>query len=561
MITIVLGYNDIFEDEHDEIYSYLYGIDKWILIKAAAFYCSSPSKNTLTNPFLPFLLQNDIGTKYEQQLITKLISISENNNVKFEILNSRTSLKFFELIQNFDSNPSQDFSEEDINKKLLKVYLILNQKNKCDYCNNDQLSKRIIANSLIYSIYTDINFNHLKIAERIKASIFFEYCRIKLPQHYSIFLEQYGISSWKEYITYINEISSLLIEDDVNSIPIITIAKNDINYDKKTFFFNKFCQQTDYEKDEDFSKIKANPVIKNHDTNEYYIIFEQFFIEKMFKGLFFTFKSINDKLKENAEYISNFRSDFGINFTEKTLLNSILNDALGKKYKHLNSIELKRDGLVDYYIRDGKYIYLFECKDNLINKSIIENGNTEDFINELKKIFIETSNEKNKTQKKAIKQLVHNIQEIRNGKFVEDKGIKTNNNEIYPIIISNNSIFSLEEINIMVNSWFFDHINDLDMKKNGIKNITIININTFILIKDLLRNNTLNLKNLIDLYWKKYELFYQGKYYTTTEVLDNRYLASISFDKFIELHLSERKIFFTNEIYEYCNFFQNLKKE
>jgi hypothetical protein len=50
-------------------------------------------------------------------------------------------------------------------------------------------------------------------------------------------------------------------------------------------FFDKFCLSEVYQNDEDYTEIKAKPVIKNSKTEEYYIIFEQFFLEKMYKSL------------------------------------------------------------------------------------------------------------------------------------------------------------------------------------------------------------------------------------------------------------------------------------
>ena len=52
-----------------------------------------------------------------------------------------------------------------------------------------------------------------------------------------------------------------------------------------------------YYNDKDYTNIKAKPVIKNEKKGEYNIIFEQFFIEKMFKGLYFNFKEINESFE------------------------------------------------------------------------------------------------------------------------------------------------------------------------------------------------------------------------------------------------------------------------
>lgn len=97
---------------------------------------------------------------------------------------------------------------------------------------------------------------------------------------------------------------------------------------------------------------------------------------------------INKSFADTDLYINQFRSTIGLHFSEKILLNKIIKSSIGNKYKHLASESLKREGLPDYYIRDGKYVFLFECKDNLIKKEVIESSDIDSFIQELKHVFI-----------------------------------------------------------------------------------------------------------------------------------------------------------------------------
>ncbi|PRY97443.1 hypothetical protein [Marinilabilia salmonicolor] len=201
------------------------------------------------------------------------------------ILNVRTSLKFFELIQNFAPKKKFELSEGEINKRLLKVYLLLNQNYNCEFKSRESLTEMIVANSLIQMIYSETNCIYLRIAELIKSCLFLEYCNLNLPEHYLKFLKEYGVSDWQEYVTYVHQIGMLVLKKGMDSIPIISIPKNDNIYEKKVMFFDKFCLSEVYQNDEDYTEIKAKPVIKNSKTEEYYIIFEQFFLEKMYKSL------------------------------------------------------------------------------------------------------------------------------------------------------------------------------------------------------------------------------------------------------------------------------------
>lgn len=554
-IRLILEYEDIFDENPNEIYSYLDGIDKWILIRSAIFYCSLSTKlePELNYLFYPFLTEKDRGTSFEEKLKEKTIEfIDKHKGVNPIVINVRTSLRFFELIQSYDSKKKIELSQEKINKRLLKVYLLLNQKNNYEFGQRENYNEIIIANSLLYSIYSDTNLVYLRIAELIKACLFLEYCELSIPVHYSKFLSESGVLNWQEYVTYIHQIGMLFVNKNIDSpMPIVEVPKNDEVYEKKVAFLDKFCLTEIYQNDADYTKIKVNPVIKNYETGEYYIIFEQFFVEKMYKCLYFTFNAINSELKGKKEYVKDFKGDIGKYFSEKILLNKIIKDAIGKKYKHLGYSELQKEGRPDYYIRNGKNIFLFECKDNLIKKSVIESANIDQFISELDHIFIKSKD----GQRKAIRQLIYNIKDIREGDFEEDKEINPTKNIIYPIIVTNNTIFSLAGMNLLINEWFFNELKICNIDIQGIKNLTLININTLILLQGLLSNNHFRIKALIDTYWQECNSLNNRKYPTEEVVMSKRFEVSMSFDKYIEGKISGRNIF-TSVIRQYRRYFE-----
>ena len=117
MICIILEYSDFFDDEPEDIVTYLNGIDKWVLIRNAVYYCSFSSKlKSDSNIFYPFF-----GSVYNSELDKKLNQCQiKEKNVNYGILNTKTSLKFFELIQKANSNPIIKYSDYEINEKLFK---------------------------------------------------------------------------------------------------------------------------------------------------------------------------------------------------------------------------------------------------------------------------------------------------------------------------------------------------------------------------------------------------------------------------------------------------------
>jgi len=555
-IRTIQGYYDLFDDEPESIDSYLSGIDKTIMIDYAINYCSLSTivEPDVNNIFWAFLNQMDIGTEFYVALRTKVSNIVIKKKEYPIILNIKTSLKFFELVQGRSMLPSGDLFDYEIRQRLLKVYLLLNSKNK-SVRNRENFVEQIVEISLINSIYSNTNCYYLRITELIKSCLFLEYCKKSIPAHFDVFLSNYGIDKWQDYTLYLYQIGKIILEKDIEEpVKSISIPIDDIEYDKKTYFFDKFCMQEAYQDDADFTEIKSHPAIKNNETGEYRIVFEQFFIEKMYKSLYFTFKEINNSLKGSVNHINKdrFRSDIGLKFSEKVLTHRILKDALGNKYKQLGHEELTKDGNPDYYIRDGKYILLFECKDNLINKKVIDKGDINEFIDVMKGLFIINEDRK----PKAIKQLINNIASIRKGEFIEDKGINIYNNVIYPILITHNTIFSLSGVNALIDEWFSEELNSdsRNFDKNNIKHLTIINISTLILYQGLISQKGMTIRELIDLYWKDYLMFENKKYPTAEAMVNELPIKFQSFDSYVENAFKTKNII-TKGLLKYDQYF------
>jgi len=542
LLRIIIGYKDIFNDTSYDIIDYLAGIDKEVLIENALIYCSLSTilEPSLENIYYPFFIESNKQTEYYNNLKNKITDIARESKVTPVILNIRSSLNFFELVQSVESTCHINYSETDIKERLLNAYLLINDRNSkeiTDFSDQRDINEILLENALSHSLYSKTNLYYLslRVAEMVKSCLFLSYCQENFPKHMDAFLEKYGLKNWQEYINFVHQIGKLIIERSKEE-PLfsIIIPKEDKDFEKKAFFLDNFCLNDTYDKDADFTKIKASPVYKDTNSGSYYVIFEQFFVEKMYKGLYFIFNSINDSLKGSGDFIKNFRSEIGFNFSEKVLLNRIIKDSIGNKYKHLSYRELTRNGAPDYYIRDGKYVLLFECKDNLVKKEVIENNDFKLFVDELRYLFVE--NEKGKD--KALKQLIHNIVSIRNGEFLEDAGIKCNTSVIYPIIVTHHAIFSLVGLNLLLNDWFFEELEKQGLNKIDVKNPTIININTLILLQDFLPQKNFSLRSLIDSYWIEYQIFTTKKFQTPVDVINERYRVSMSFDDYIESKLS-----------------------
>ena len=170
-IRLILEYRNLFDDEPKGVEHYLQGIPKEILLKNALYYCSlstilEPKKENL---FYPFLLESDRGTEFENELKQMVNKFTKKENALPIIVNSRTSLNFFEFIQSFESKANYNLSQSEIYKRLLKAYLILNSQYDNKFSDRKNVNEMLIHQALIQSIYSDTNCYYLRIAEFAKS--------------------------------------------------------------------------------------------------------------------------------------------------------------------------------------------------------------------------------------------------------------------------------------------------------------------------------------------------------------------------------------------------------
>lgn len=554
-ISVILQFEDLFDEEPESIDFYLSGISKEYLLDYAIKNLSLSTILNNTNEILwAFFTDNDVEKDHYKRLIYRIQHISntyKKDRPNLTILNVRSSLFFFEYIQKIkDASITSTVIENQIKLNLLKAYLLINDKQGFSPPEDNNELYTVIGNALTHSLYSGIDLIKLRLAELIKACLFFEYCVKNLPVHLEEFLKYYSINTWIEYTLYIHQIG-MLVNKKTKKEPVVQIfiPESDPNYDKKVRFFDAFCMQELDTEDKDFTCIKSRPIHKDKMSNKYIVVFEQFFIEKMYKSLYFTFKEINDNLKGTPNYIKNIRSTLGEKFSENVLLNKILKEALGDKYKHLGNIELGDVKDTDYYIRDGKYILLFENKDNLIDKRLVDSRNIEVLIDKLKNVFI--CNEEGKD--KAIKQLINNIEKIQNGNFVKDPGINPTNCIIYPIVVVDNSLFSLAGINMLINHWFSTEIQSRCLNTKHVRPLTIIDIDSLVLYQGLYSQKEYGLRHLIDDYWHRITLISKKKI-LGYETVDDKIMKYLSFKFYLDDKFRNENIF-TKEITQYNMYF------
>ena len=396
---------------------------------------------------------------------------------------------------------------------LFKAYLWCNQ-----YWTDKQLGlipKSIETVDDLISVIFPVQLPYMEILEFkdfrlqfLKAVIFFKFCdKNEIFKNYlNAFLAEYNINIWQKYLT--NILSLYIRRFEELRTPSIVNISND--HPEIKDFINQFCVDlNDFAKSDDFTSLRKTPIYKVDDDNFLFLNLN-FFVDKLFQGIQFElFRVIKkQKLTYNKKPIKTFeqfRSIYAELISEKGIFYETLKYSFAKNgYKLMDGDQLHNilgQGEPDFYIRDKDKIYLFEYKDVILNADVKHSYNFETIKDEISTKMI--SNQVG--SQKGITQLFNSISNIRKGDYdkVDDyKNLK--DCIIYPIIVFTDFSFNLPGINHFLNNEFFKLIYGSDIKnKESIKDLTLIDIDTFLKFQDLFRSKKLKINNCLSEYHSK----------------------------------------------------------
>lgn len=270
-------------------------------------------------------------------------------------------------------------------------------------------------------------------------------------------------------------------------------------------WLSRFCFEQNatiaLEDNQDYTYFKRYPLIKLSNI-EFGVISNLFLSNQLYTSLKFRMSQL---CKEN--HLFNFLSAFNKEFVEDYLLHEILNYAFeNKATKYLSENDCKailsefsgsnkhhinksdKEKLPDGYIRLGNNILLIECKAKTISlKAIKDERQCVDDIN------TDIVNEKHGTG-----QLIYNCTRILEGKFYADNDVPSDF-KIYPLIIVDDFGFSSDGFNRYV----IENTKDFVSKHhNHVMPFTVLDMDTLILIAELIRTKNFDIFSNIDSYHK-----------------------------------------------------------
>jgi hypothetical protein len=553
-LSEILDFEKIFENEDYESYlDRVNEIPKKMLIDTCTHLLSFRNENLMVNNHEKLLEKwfcsenNDFANEVNNK-IDNYINDGEKNIV---IINTRTSLTLFEKVLLCETT-STEISNVEFEKLIFKIYLAYNQKLN----NNDNLVietakaisdypeiyKLAIANSLPTFDITNYNLYNVFICQVIKSIFLLEFLnqREDTQRLLNDFYQKFKVSDYKSFLNKLLPISFKIIKANKEGYIDLEVEKDD-NYEDNIDFLDKLTVNSAIldEIDMDFLILRANPLYKINEST-YRIIFPLFAIEKNFNGLYFLLKEVNDSYPKKERV--KLRQIVTYDFSEKHVLYSLLNRTYFKKYIKLSGEQMKTPGAIDYYIRNGNKVFLFESKDILIKADIKDSYDFREYLNALQaKLYYEQSGEK--ISAKAVLQLAKFAKKILKGEFKEDSKYKMKSVRIYPIIILHNRQLDIAGLNNLINIWFnkeIDLMNKESINTDNLKLPTIIHIDTLILFHEQLSSGNLKLDDILDNYqnWINENRLKRKKFKNETDLHVAVQEQLISFNMYMNINYS-----------------------
>lgn len=248
-----------------------------------------------------------------------------------------------------------------------------------------------------------------------------------LEEIYEDFLNKYDLTSWNDYLTTYFSIQALAryktgiinferLKDEDGLLSEQIIDKDSIDIHETIPLKNNI----------DYEAFRERPFIKIA-PHEYAVIDVSFMVKRMLDGLYFMFNDLWQN--KHPDDTQGFNRIYTTEFSEEAVLVDCLKEVseshcwyslTDKECKEIVP-EKKLSSPPDFYVRDGKDIILFECKDVRIPKEIKAEGSTQQLLEEIERDFVGYTNEKGRWKAKGVGQLVRNAKRIQDGTFAWDK--------------------------------------------------------------------------------------------------------------------------------------------
>jgi hypothetical protein len=523
---------------------YLAGSSREMILNAAAFFLGFKNHNSQfddNREFLGMFFRAENNELANQ--IYDRIKEYEKKGVRIGIINTYSSLKLFEY---YFSKPDEPItqSEAELEVNLFKAYLALNTEFTAKQSiafpssqeSDEELKIPMMMFCMQYPVSDKSNYdiNQIWATQMIKAIYLFQFLEshAKTQPLLIAFLKFFDCKTWEDYLKSLLPLTTPAIKNEREAHTDIVVEGGE-NFEKGCAFIEKLMIEENDELDQnDFLSVRAKPFYKVKD-GVYRIIFNLFVVEKIFKGVYFLLKDVLDKMPEEERKqikISNFRSFYGDEFSEKILCYKVMESIYPEKcirFSGKELVDMKIDAAPDYYVRKGKNIVLVESKDFLIAADKKMSFDFNVYEQEFGRVLDYEDLPDGKRKLKAVMQLTNSIRRILKNEFAADKAYHYKEVFIYPVLLTHDHQYDTPGFNELINFWFQDAL--LELEEEGlfihhVKPLSVVNIDSLIFHQVGLSNG-ISLHEMLSLYQDNKKVFKEKK---------KNFKSQEEYDKYLE---------------------------
>ncbi len=544
-LGLQVGLHETYPEESPEnLGSYLNGIPRdTVLLVVSSLLGKKEVYSTKLADILGIWFRAS-NSAFANDAYERLRKIEQEFGQPISIITQPTVLKIFAYANNHLTE-EKVLTDEQIEINLFKSFLyqneLTNNIEKIASATTENLDKEIrlyalqFTNAVRFSDVVNFNLFEVFVTEFIRAVLFFEFLERTDEAKFLLkeFYNHYEVNDWREFLKRISGLSFSIFKKEKDGHLELTVP-NDESFDSNIKFLDRLAAvKYDELTDNDFKVVRERPL---HKVNEgkYRIISELFTVERIFKGLYFNLKAVNETLKK-GEKVKDLRFLYTYHFSEKQVCYEILGRTFSKKHLRFTGEELDKAGLVgapDYYVRNNNKVFIFESKDSLLNAALKESGDFASIEPELIKKFYQDGKDA-----KAVNQLLAFIKSMLTKVFLKwDNTYKLDTARIYPIIVIHDRQLDVPGLNKIINFWYFSELEKLkkDIEiKSKVYPITLMTISTLILTHELFLDRRLLLEEMIE------------EYHEFTKIKDPRHFGS---QRQFEKHFMDTGLPFSNFI-------------
>lgn len=535
---------------------YLKGGNKDVILNIASFFLGfdiNDSKFNDNQILLSSIFSRE-NTDFAKNILAKINEI-EKKGSPVRVINPLTSLTLFEIFFSKEAEEETQ-SHAEFERNLFKAYLVLNSQftskqnvaiDSTKQLEGDEERIPMVMFCTDYPISDKVHYDiaQIWVVQIVKSIYLFQFLETNEKTQLLLqkFLEYYDKKTWQDYLRSIISLTMSIVKKKEETYTDIIV--NPENFEADCNFIEKFTVNYNDELNEyDFLSLRSKPFYKI-EKGKYRVIFDLFLAEKIFKGVYFSLREINEQ-QSKKDRISEFKSFYGKEFSEKTLSYKAIDNIYPNKcikFSGQTLDDMKINGAPDYYIRKGKNILLFESKDFLIRTDKKSSFDFNIYEEEFQRVLYYEELPGGKQKYKAVMQLITNVKTLLKKEFKPNNDYHYKDIFIYPILLTHDLQYDTFGFNRLIDYWFQDELENLEQAGyfiHKIKPLTVINIDTLIFHQMRLLE-LIPLNKLIDEYHKHIDLRKKEQFKTFKEAQSFVMSKHISFATFTDNYFGSKK--------------------